>query len=186
VTEAFICAYVRTPFGRYAGALAGLRPDAMAGHVLRALVDQSGIDPADLDDVILGNANHAGVRPDEMGLGPVPSSRRALKRAGLTVEDMDTTWARAAFRRPSAAPASPGSCRTPAASARLAGSAVDDGLVRALGHVGVERVLDHSERGLLRPREAGKLRSRGARATRLAIAVIAAPRRTAATAPRPP
>jgi 3-oxoadipyl-CoA thiolase len=60
MTDAFICAYVRTPFGRYAGALAGLRPDAMAAHVLRALVDQSGIDPADLDDVILGNANQAG------------------------------------------------------------------------------------------------------------------------------
>ena len=60
MTDAFICAYVRTPFGRYAGALAGLRPDAMAAHVLRAVVDQSGIDPADLDDVILGNANQAG------------------------------------------------------------------------------------------------------------------------------
>jgi 3-oxoadipyl-CoA thiolase len=60
MTDAFICAYVRTPFGRYAGALAGLRPDAMAAHVLRAVVDQSGIDPAELDDVILGNANQAG------------------------------------------------------------------------------------------------------------------------------
>jgi 3-oxoadipyl-CoA thiolase len=58
--DAFICAYVRTPFGRYAGALAGLRPDAMAAHVLRAVVERSGIDPADLDDVILGNANQAG------------------------------------------------------------------------------------------------------------------------------
>jgi 3-oxoadipyl-CoA thiolase len=60
MTDAFICAYVRTPFGRYAGALAGLRPDAMAAHVLRAVVDQSGIDPAGIDDVILGNANQAG------------------------------------------------------------------------------------------------------------------------------
>ncbi|HEX9494136.1 MAG TPA: acetyl-CoA C-acyltransferase [Candidatus Limnocylindria bacterium] len=60
MTDAFICAYVRTPFGRYGGALAGLRPDAMAAHVLRAVVERSGIDPADLDDVILGNANQAG------------------------------------------------------------------------------------------------------------------------------
>ena len=60
MTDAFICAYVRTPFGRYAGALAGLRPDAMAAHVLRAVVERSGIDPAELDDVILGNANQAG------------------------------------------------------------------------------------------------------------------------------
>jgi len=60
VTDAFICAYVRTPFGRYGGALAGLRPDAMAAHDLRALVERSGIDPAGIDDVILGNANQAG------------------------------------------------------------------------------------------------------------------------------
>jgi 3-oxoadipyl-CoA thiolase len=60
VTDAFICAYVRTPFGRYGGVLAGLRPDAMAAHVLRAIVERSGIDPADLDDVILGCANQAG------------------------------------------------------------------------------------------------------------------------------
>ncbi|MEA2660661.1 MAG: hypothetical protein QOH08_233 [Chloroflexota bacterium] len=60
VTDAFICAYVRTPFGRYAGALAGLRPDAMAAHVLRAVVERAGIDPAGIDDVILGTANQAG------------------------------------------------------------------------------------------------------------------------------
>ena len=60
MTDAFICAYVRTPFGRYAGVLAGLRPDAMAAHVMRAVVERSGIDPADLDDVILGNTNQAG------------------------------------------------------------------------------------------------------------------------------
>ena len=60
VTDAFLCAYVRTPFGRYAGVLAGLRPDAMAAHVLRAIVERSGIDPKDVDDVILGCANQAG------------------------------------------------------------------------------------------------------------------------------
>ncbi len=60
MTDAFICAYVRTPFGRYAGALAGLRPDAMAAHVLRTVVERAGVDPATIDDVILGNANQAG------------------------------------------------------------------------------------------------------------------------------
>src|SRR5438552_12982489 len=60
MTDAFICAYVRTPFGRYAGVLAGLRPDAMAAHVLRAITARSGIDPAGIDDVILGNANGSG------------------------------------------------------------------------------------------------------------------------------
>jgi len=60
MTDAFICVYVRTPFGRYAGALAGLRPDAMAAHVLRAVAERTGVDPARIDDVILGNANQAG------------------------------------------------------------------------------------------------------------------------------
>ncbi|MCA1682693.1 MAG: acetyl-CoA C-acyltransferase [Actinobacteria bacterium] len=60
MTDAFICAYVRTPFGRYGGVLAGLRPDEMAAQVLRAVVERSGIDPASVDDVILGNANQAG------------------------------------------------------------------------------------------------------------------------------
>ena len=58
--EALICAYVRTPFGRYAGALAGLRPDAMAAQVIRAIAERSRIDPAAVDDVVFGNANQAG------------------------------------------------------------------------------------------------------------------------------
>ena len=58
--EALICLYMRTPFGRYGGALAGLRPDAMAAGVLRAIAERSGIDPAGIDDVILGCANQAG------------------------------------------------------------------------------------------------------------------------------
>src|SRR5260221_10433978 len=60
MTDAFTGASGRTPCGRYAGALAGLRTDALAAHVLRAVVERSGIDPEDLDDVILGCANQAG------------------------------------------------------------------------------------------------------------------------------
>ena len=49
-----------TPFGRYGGALAGVRPDDLAAHVLRALGERSpGLDPARIDDVILGDANAA-------------------------------------------------------------------------------------------------------------------------------
>src|SRR5207302_6075710 len=58
--EAVIVGYVRSPVGRYAGALAPLRPDSLAAHVLRALIDRTGINPADVDDVILGCANQAG------------------------------------------------------------------------------------------------------------------------------
>ena len=51
--DAVIVGYTRSPVGRYAGALSPLRPDSLAAHVLRALVDRTGIDPADVDDVII-------------------------------------------------------------------------------------------------------------------------------------
>jgi len=60
VTHAFLCDAVRTPIGRYAGALASVRPDDLAALPIRALVERSGIDPAAIDDVILGSANQAG------------------------------------------------------------------------------------------------------------------------------
>ena len=61
MSEAFIYEAVRTPFGRYGGALAGVRPDDLAAHALRALLERAGDpDPAAIDDVILGAANGAG------------------------------------------------------------------------------------------------------------------------------
>jgi 3-oxoadipyl-CoA thiolase len=58
--EAWIVEAVRTPIGRYGGALASVRPDDLAAVVLRAVVDRTGIDPAIVEDVILGCANQAG------------------------------------------------------------------------------------------------------------------------------
>ena len=58
--EAWIVDAVRTPIGRHGGALASIRPDDLAATTLRALVDRTGIDPALIDDVILGCANQAG------------------------------------------------------------------------------------------------------------------------------
>ena len=59
--DAYVIDAVRTPFGKFSGALAGVRPDDLAAHTLRALVDRHpGLDPAELDDVLLGNANGAG------------------------------------------------------------------------------------------------------------------------------
>ena len=61
VTEAYICDAIRTPIGRYGGALAGIRPDDLAAVPIRALVERNpGVDWAALDDVILGCANQAG------------------------------------------------------------------------------------------------------------------------------
>ena len=56
---AVICA-LRTPIGRYGGTLSSIRPDDMAAHVIRAAVEQSGIDPTLIDDVYMGAANQAG------------------------------------------------------------------------------------------------------------------------------
>jgi 3-oxoadipyl-CoA thiolase len=58
--EAVIAGYVRTPIGRYGGALASVRPDTLLAHAIRALLERTRIDPADVDDVIAGCANQAG------------------------------------------------------------------------------------------------------------------------------
>jgi 3-oxoadipyl-CoA thiolase len=61
VTEAFICDYVRTPIGRYGGALASVRSDDLAAIPLKALIDRNRrVDWGELDDIILGCANQAG------------------------------------------------------------------------------------------------------------------------------
>ena len=77
--EAWIVEAVRTPVGRYGGALAGVRPDDLAAAVLEAVVARSGIDPTIIDDVILGCANQAG--EDNRNI-----ARMALLIAGLPVE----------------------------------------------------------------------------------------------------
>ena len=77
--DAVIVAYVRSPIGRYGGVLASVRPDALAAHAIRALLDRTRIDPADVDDVILGCANQAG--EDNRNV-----ARMALLLAGLPVE----------------------------------------------------------------------------------------------------
>ena len=60
MTGTYIYDAVRTPFGRAAGALSGVRPDDLAAHVMRATVERTGLDPARIDDVIFGDANQAG------------------------------------------------------------------------------------------------------------------------------
>jgi len=61
MSSAYVYEAVRTPFGRYGGALAGVRPDDLAAHSLRALLERvPALDPAAIDDVVLGNANGAG------------------------------------------------------------------------------------------------------------------------------
>ncbi|NOJ60190.1 thiolase family protein [Arthrobacter sp. 260] len=60
MAEAFLVGGVRTPVGRYGGALSGVRPDDLAALAIREAVARAGIDPGEIDEVILGNANGAG------------------------------------------------------------------------------------------------------------------------------
>jgi 3-oxoadipyl-CoA thiolase len=61
VTEAFLVDGVRTPIGRYAGALASVRPDDLAAHVIRGLLERHpGLAVDEIDEVVLGCANQAG------------------------------------------------------------------------------------------------------------------------------
>ncbi|MFH8737817.1 thiolase family protein [Streptomyces sp. NPDC017964] len=77
--DVYVVDAVRTPFGRYGGALAGVRPDDLVAGVLRALVDRSpGLDPSRIDDVLLGNANGAGEDNRDV-------ARMAVLLAGLPV-----------------------------------------------------------------------------------------------------
>ena len=74
--RAVIVSALRTPIGRYGGALAAVRPDDLAAHVIRTVVERSGIDPALIDDVYFGAANQAG--EDNRNV-----ARMALLLAGL-------------------------------------------------------------------------------------------------------
>jgi acetyl-CoA acetyltransferase family protein len=77
--DVYVVDAVRTPFGRYGGALSATRPDDLAAGVLRALVDRSpDLDPARIDDVLLGNANGAGEENRDV-------ARMAVLLAGLPV-----------------------------------------------------------------------------------------------------
>ena len=78
MTDAVIVDAVRTPIGRHGGALARVRPDDLAAVPLRALLARTGIDPASIDDVLLGAANQSG--EDNRNV-----ARLALLLAGLPI-----------------------------------------------------------------------------------------------------
>jgi 3-oxoadipyl-CoA thiolase len=58
--RAVVLSGVRTPIGRYGGALSGVRPDDLAAAAIQLAVERSGVDPAAIEDVFLGCANQAG------------------------------------------------------------------------------------------------------------------------------
>jgi 3-oxoadipyl-CoA thiolase len=58
--EAYLVDALRTPMGAYRGALSGVRPDDLAAHVVRAVVERTGVDPTEITDVYFGAANQSG------------------------------------------------------------------------------------------------------------------------------
>ena len=60
MNDAFIIAPLRTPIGRYGGALSSVRIDDLSAHVIRAVVERAGIPPESIEDVLFGCANQAG------------------------------------------------------------------------------------------------------------------------------
>jgi 3-oxoadipyl-CoA thiolase len=60
VSRAVVLSGVRTPVGRYGGALSGVRPDDLAAIAISAAVERAGVDPAGIEDVYFGCANQAG------------------------------------------------------------------------------------------------------------------------------
>ncbi|MBY8884448.1 thiolase family protein [Streptomyces sp. PTM05] len=77
--DVYVVDAVRTPVGKYGGALSSVRPDDLAAHVVRALVGRSpDLDPARVDDVVMGNANGAGEENRDV-------ARMAALLAGLPV-----------------------------------------------------------------------------------------------------
>ena len=60
MTDAYVIDALRTPVGRYGGALANARPDDLAAHVIRAAVERNGLPAGDVADVYMGCTNQAG------------------------------------------------------------------------------------------------------------------------------
>lgn len=86
MSHAFVYDAVRTPFGRYGGALAGVRPDDLAAFVVGEQTRRApGLDPGRIDDVILGNANGAGEDNRNVARMAVLLARLPLTVPGVTV-----------------------------------------------------------------------------------------------------
>jgi len=83
--DAIVLGYVRTPFGRYGGALAAIRPDDLAAHVIRAVLDRTDIRDDEVDEVVFGASNQAG--EDNRNVGRMAALLAGLPESvpGLTV-----------------------------------------------------------------------------------------------------
>src|SRR3546814_9349337 len=104
--RAAIVSPLRTPVGKFGGALASLTAGALGAHILKALVERSGIDPACVDDVVFGHGYPSGEAPSigrwawlAAGLPQSVPGWSARSRAGLASATAASRW-RAVGRDP--------------------------------------------------------------------------------------
>ncbi len=83
--NAYIYDGLRSPFGRHAGALSGIRPDDLLATVIRALVERNSFDPATIEDVIAGCTNQAGEDARNVARHAGLLAGLPIETAGLTV-----------------------------------------------------------------------------------------------------
>lgn len=86
MAEAYIVAAVRTAGGRRGGRLSGWHPVELAAQVLDALLERSGIDPAVVEDVIMGCVQQAGEQSNNIGRNAVLASRLPKSVPGTTLD----------------------------------------------------------------------------------------------------
>jgi acetyl-CoA C-acetyltransferase len=86
MAEAFIVEAVRTAGGKRGGRLAGWHPADMAGEVLNAVVDRTGIDPAAVEDVIMGCVSQGGEQSFQVGRGAVLASKLPTSVPAVTID----------------------------------------------------------------------------------------------------
>ena len=86
MAEAYIVEVLRTAGGRRGGRLAGWHPADMAGEILNALVDRTGIDPTAIDDVIMGCVSQAGEQSFQIGRSAVLASRLPDSVPAVTID----------------------------------------------------------------------------------------------------
>ena len=83
--DALVVGYARTPFGRYGGALAGVRPDDLAALVIRSVLERTGVAPAAVDEVVFGTSNQAGEDNRNVGRMAALLAELPTETPGVTV-----------------------------------------------------------------------------------------------------
>ena len=84
--DAVIVAAVRTPVGKRNGALAGVHPVDLSAHVLNALAERAGLDPAEVDDVIWGCVSQVGEQTFDIARSAVLAAGWPQSVPGVTVD----------------------------------------------------------------------------------------------------